>query len=171
MDKETAMALKAGDLAPDFVLRSDTGDMVRLSDELKKQDYVVLAFFPAAFSAVCTNEMNIFQEALGEIHDLNAEVLGISTDNFYSLREFKERNGLDFPLLSDFHPRGAVASQFGTMETDGMTGRALFLVDQDRRICFVQAVERKVNPGVDKLLEKLEELAGEEEPWRATGTG
>ncbi len=165
------MALKEGDRAPDFELKSDTGGMVRLSEEMEERDFVVLAFFPAAFSSVCTNELNIFQEALGEFEHMGASLLGISTDGFYSLHAFKEQNNLRFPLLSDFQPRGAVAAEFGVMEEDGMTSRALFIVDSDRKIRFVQVVERKVNPGVDKVLAKLEHLTQEGEQWKATGTG
>ncbi len=123
------------------------------------------------FSPVCTNELNIFQETLGEFEHMGASLIGISTDNFYALQAFKERNNLKFPLLSDFHPRGSVAAEFGVMEEDGMSGRALFIIDSDRKIRFVQAVERKVNPGVDKILAKLEHLTQEGEQWKATGTG
>ena len=164
------MALKEGDRAPDFELKGDSGELVRLSDELKDKDFVVLAFFPAAFSSVCTTELNIFQETLGEFEHMGAGLMGVSTDNFYSLKAFKEKNNLTFPLLADFQPRGAVAAQFGVMEEDGMTGRALFVVDADRTVRFAQVVERKVNPGVDKVLAKLEHLTQEGEQWKATGT-
>jgi mycoredoxin-dependent peroxiredoxin len=153
-------ALKVGDEAPDFELKNAQGEPVRLSDEVKRQPYTVLAFFPAAFSSVCTNELNVFQEATGDFRDLGAAMVTISVDNHYALREFAQQNGLGFLLLSDFHPQGQVAAAYGVLNEDGMTERALFIVDQNRKIRYSQVVERKVNPGADGLLEKLEELKG-----------
>ncbi len=165
------MALKEGERAPDFELKSDTGEMLRLSDELKKHEYVVLAFFPAAFSSVCTTEMNTFQEALQHLQEMGTNVIGVSSDNFYALRAFKEQNGLEFPLVSDFHPQGEVEAKYGVRGEDGTADRVLFLIGPDRTIYLVQDEGRVTNPGVDRVMDKLEELFGEGERWRATGTG
>ncbi len=164
------MALRVGDRAPDFTLKSDTGEMVRLSEELQKHEYVLLAFFPAAFSSVCTNEMNVFEEALGELNTMGAGVVGVSSDGAHALREFKARNGLEFPLLSDFHPQGAVAAKYGVLGEDGTADRVLFLVDRNRTVQFVQDEGRGTNPGVGQVMDKLEELSGEGQEWKATGT-
>ena len=166
------MALKEGDRAPDFELKSDSGERVRLSEELKQHEYVVVAFFPAAFSPVCTNELNIFQEALEELENLKAGVLGLSTDNWYSLQRVQRAQRPDFPAAFRFPSPG-----FGGLPTRGPGRRrdgrivALFIMDRDRKVVFAEVVERGVNPGVDKVLEKLEELTGEEPQWKAAATG
>ena len=150
-------ALKIGEIAPDFELRNVDGEPVRLSEEIKKNAYTILAFFPAAFSPVCTNEMNVLEEAREEFGHLSAGLLAISADNVYALREFAERNGLQFPVLSDFHPHGKVASVFGVLGEDGRAERALFILDQDRRVRYGQVWDRQVNPGADALFQVLEE--------------
>jgi mycoredoxin-dependent peroxiredoxin len=153
-------ALKVGDEAPDFELKNAQGEPVRFSELVKEQDYTILAFFPAAFSSVCTTELNVFQETAGDFRDLGAAMVGISVDNHHSLREFAQQNGLGFLLLSDFHPQGQVAATYGVLHDDGMTERALFIVDENRKIRYSYVSERKLNPGVDELLATLEELRG-----------
>lgn len=153
-------ALKVGEIAPDFELRNAEGKHVRLSEEITKNAHTIIAFFPAAFSQVCTNEMNVFEEAREEFDHLSAGLIAISVDNVDALREFTERNGLQFPVLSDFHPHGKVTSIFGVLGEDGMANRALFILDQDRRVRYVQLTERGVNPGADGVIAALEELEG-----------
>jgi peroxiredoxin len=153
-------ALKIGEIAPDFELRNVDGEPVRLSDEIKKNAYTIIAFFPAAFSPVCTNEMNVFEEAREEFGHLSAGLLAISVGDRHALREFAERNGLQFPVLSDFHPHGKVASVFGVLGEDGLADRALFILDQDRRVRYGQVWDRQANPGADALLQALEEMEG-----------
>jgi len=153
-------ALKVGETAPDFSLRSADGREVRLSEAIRQNAYTILAFFPAAFSSVCTNEMNVFEEALDEFSNLSAGILAISVDNVHARREFAARNGLEFPLLSDFHPHGKVAAAFGVLGEDGTADRALFVLDQDRRVRYSFVSDRGVNPGTDRLIEALEQLEG-----------
>ena len=153
-------ALKVGDSAPDFALKNADGQLVRLSEEIRKNAYTIVAFFPAAFSPVCTNEMNVFEEALDEFRNLSAGIIAISADNAYSLREFVDRNGLEFPVVSDFYPHGKIASAFGVLGEEGMADRALFIVDQDRRVRYSYVSDRHVNPGADKLIEALEGMEG-----------
>lgn len=152
------MPLQVGEHAPDFELKSSAGEMVRFSDELKKRKWVVLTFFPAAFSSVCSDEMSVFQEALKDFQELGAGVLGISVDNWYSLQAFAEQRGLQFPLLSDFQPRGDVAGRYGVLGDDGTADRALFIVDQNGTVQYSYVSERRVNPGVDRVFDRLEEL-------------
>ena len=153
-------ALKVGDEAPDFELKNAQGEPVRLSELVKKQLYTILAFYPAAFSSVCTNELNLFQETTSDFQELGAAMVGISVDNVYAQREFAQQNGLGFVLLSDFHPQGQVAASFGVLQDDGMADRALFILDQRLRVRYSYVSERKVNPGVDGLLAALEGLKG-----------
>ena len=92
-------AVKVGDHAPDFNLRSTDGEMVSLSDQSGSN--VVLAFFPAAFTGVCQTEMCTFRDSLAEFNGMNAKVFGISVDPPFSQAEFHSQNDLTFPLLSD----------------------------------------------------------------------
>ena len=101
--------------APDFTLRDQFGQDVTLSS-FAGTKAVALVFFPWAFSNVCTGEMDGIRDRLDEFLTFDTEVLAISTDPTYSLRVFADRDGLNFPLLSDFWPHGAVASAYGVFD-------------------------------------------------------
>lgn len=150
-------ALSVGSKAPDFELDGSAGT-TRLSDVLKENDYVVLAFFPAAFSPVCTNEMNLYQEVREEFKRMGAEVVGVSVDSKWVQQAFARQNNLDFPVVADFHPKGAVAEKYGVMRSDGMAERALFIVDSEGIVRFSYVSELTKNPGADRLLEALEKM-------------
>jgi peroxiredoxin len=91
-------------LAPDFALLEGGGKRIRLGSYRGKN--VVLAFYPADWTPVCSNELSLFQETLDEIHAFNAEILGLSCDSHHSHRAWAERMNLTIPLLSDFWPHG-----------------------------------------------------------------
>jgi len=153
-----AIALKTK--APDFQLPG-TGDRTyRLSDYLKQGKSVVLAFYPADWSPPCTNELSLFQEVLPEFERLNAQILGISVDNRWSHEAWAKSLGLAYPLLSDFHPKGAVAEKYGVMRDDGLTERALLIIDPEGTIRYSYVSPIKENPGADRLLEELEKISG-----------
>ena len=120
-----------GSPAPDFLLRDQFGQDVRLSSFVGKKT-VALVFYPWAFSYVCTSEMNGIRDRLDEFLTFDTEVLAISTDPTYSLRVFADTDGLNFPLLSDFWPHGAVASAYGVFDAElGVARRSSFVVDRD----------------------------------------
>jgi mycoredoxin-dependent peroxiredoxin len=120
-----------GTPAPDFTLRDQFGQDVTLSS-FAGQKAVALIFFPWAFSNVCTGEMTGIRDRLDEFLTFGTEVLAISTDPTYSLRVFADTDGLNFPLLSDFWPHGAVASAYGVFDADlGVARRSSFVIDQD----------------------------------------
>ncbi len=148
--------------APDFELPGTGGRTYRLSDMLKEGKPVILAFFPAAFSSVCTSEMSLFQEVLPEFERLGARILGISVDNKHGLDAWAKSLGLTYPLLSDFHPKGEVAQKYGVMRDDGVAERALFIVDPEGAIRYSYVSPAKENPGADRLLEELEKISGGE---------
>lgn len=150
-------ALSVGSKAPDFELEGSAGK-TKLSELLKENDYVILAFFPAAFSPVCTNEMNLYQEVKEEFSNMGAEVVGISVDGKWVQQAFAKHNKLDFPVLADFHPKGAIAEQYGVMRNDGMAERALFIVDSEGVVRYSYVSELTKNPGADRLLEALEKM-------------
>ena len=116
--------------APDFCLRDQFGQDVRLSS-YAGQKSVALVFFPWAFSNVCTGEMAGIRDRLAEFLTFGSEVLAISCDPTYSLRVFADTDRLNFPLLSDFWPHGAVASAYGVFDAElGVATRSSFLVDK-----------------------------------------
>ena len=121
----------SGDTAPEFALRDQHGATVSLRSFRGRQD-VVLVFFPFAFSGVCTAELHVLRDNLGSFEAAGAAVLGVSCDAMYSLRVFADRDGLGFPLLSDFWPHGAVAASYGVFEEDrGFPRRSTFVIDRE----------------------------------------
>ena len=153
-------ALQVGANAPDFTLDGSGGTPFRLSQAVRESRFVVLVFYPLAFSPVCTQELNLFQEILEQFGELGAQVVGISVDSKYTQRAFAEANKITFPLLADFHPKGAVAQQYGAMREDGVAERALFVVDSQMRVRYSFVSEFRKNPGADRLLEALEGMQG-----------
>ena len=92
----------------------------------------MIAFYPNDFSSVCTDQLSTYQEVLGEISEAGAELVGISVDSPHAHQAFREKLGLTMPLLSDFHPKGEVASAYGAyIEERGHANRSLVLVDPD----------------------------------------
>jgi peroxiredoxin len=152
--------LAVGAKAPDFELDGSAGK-VRLSKLLRDGHYVVLAFFPLAFSSTCTNEMNLFEEVKEEFTRLRTHIIGLSVDSKHVQRAFAQANGLTFPVLADFHPKGAVARKFGVMREDGTTERALFIIDPTGTVRYSYVSEIGKNPGADRLLNALEKMQAE----------
>ena len=125
---------EVGETAPDFTLRGPDGEYVTLS-EYRGRNAVVLAFYPLAFSRVCSNQLPSIERDLDRIRSLGAEVLGISVDSHHANREFGKRLGLSFPLLSDFHRQASAA--WGVLETEaGVSGRAVFVVGRDGKVAY-----------------------------------
>jgi peroxiredoxin len=152
--------LSAGMAAPQFKLRSTPDQWVNLSDFPGRA--VVLAFYPADWSPVCGDQMTLYNEMLEEFHDLNGEFLGISVDGAWCHAAFAQNRKLHFPLLADFEPKGAVARQYGAYrEHDGVSERALFVVDPVGAIHWSYVSPLGVNPGAAGILNALAELKKE----------
>ena len=123
-------ALQAGDPAPDFRLKDQFGQDVILSAFAGRKAVAVM-FFPFAFSNVCGGEMAGIRDRLADFLTFDTEVLGVSCDPRYALRAFADRDGLNFPLLSDFWPHGAVARAYGVFdEAKGTATRSTYVVDR-----------------------------------------
>jgi mycoredoxin-dependent peroxiredoxin len=149
---------EVGQIAPDFKLKGPGGQFVTLS-EYRGEKNVVLAFYPLAFSPVCSHQLPMIQSELSRFHALGAEVLGISVDSHYANDAFARHLAVTFPLLSDFHR--AASADYGVLIPDRLySGRALFLVDREGRVAY-----REISPTLgeipsnDALLEALEQLA------------
>jgi peroxiredoxin len=149
--------LQAGTAAPDFELRTTPDQAVRLRDFRGRP--LIMAFYPADFSPVCGDQMALYNEILPEFQQYNAELLGISVDGIWCHLAFAKSRGLRFPLLSDFEPRGSVASLYGAFRAqDGTTERAMFVIDADGIIRWSYLSPIGINPGADGILSALDEL-------------
>jgi peroxiredoxin len=154
-------ALKPGTPAPDFAIRSTPDQTVSLT-EFRGQP-VILAFYPADWSPVCGDQMALYNEILPEFRHFNAELIGISVDGIWCHLAFAKDRKLQFPLLSDFEPKGGVARAYGVYrEQDGVSERALFVIDGKGIIRWGYVSPIGVNPGADGIILALEELQQKE---------
>lgn len=159
-DSETT--LKVGDRAPEFSLRAVSGDAVALADYRGKKN-VVLSFVPAAWTPVCSDQWpgyNITKD-LFETHD--AVLLGITVDNIPTLYAWTRQmctpgEKLWFPVLSDFYPHGQVAQRYGILRSDGVSERALFVIDKEGIIRYVDIHDINERPPLEDLVKALEGL-------------
>jgi peroxiredoxin len=156
-------ALDAGAHAPDFDLKSTPDQSVRLSDFRGKP--AILAFYPADWSPVCTDQMALYNEILDEFRSFQAALFGISIDHAWCHVAFAQSRNLHFPLLADFHPKGEVAQSYGVYNDDtGMSERALFVIDSEGVIHWSYVSPIGVNPGADGILTALESMAHQAVP-------
>ena len=125
------MTLQIGQPAPDLELRDQHGATVTLSS-YRGSKAVVLMFYPFAFSGVCTGELCEVRDSQASFESDDVQLLAVSCDPVFALRAFADRDGLTFPLLSDFWPHGEVAQRYGVFNADrGCAERATFIVDRD----------------------------------------
>jgi peroxiredoxin len=149
--------LAAGSKAPDFSLNSTPDQKVSLSDFRGRP--VVLAFYPADWSPVCTDQLSLYNQILPEFQRFNAEILGISVDGVWCHLAFEKDRNLHLPLLSDFEPKGRVAVSYGAYRQGiGECERALFVIDHNGVIRWSYLSPDGVNPGADGILEALEKM-------------
>lgn len=141
------MTLGIGDEAPDFELRTHRGGTVRLSDFRGRRN-VLLAFHPLAFTPVCATQMTGYEADLPRFDAAGTTVLGISTDAQPAKTAWAQALGsISFDLLSDFHPHGEVAKQYGVFrEEDGISERALFLIDRQGKIAWARTYQIPEQP-------------------------
>lgn len=125
------MSPSVGEDAPDFALKDQHGQVVRLSD-LRGQRAALVVFYPWAFTGVCGGELHAMQAGLDELVSEEVALFTVSTDSMYALRSYADQEGFTFPLLSDFWPHGAVAQAYGVLHPEiGVALRGTFLVDRD----------------------------------------
>jgi peroxiredoxin len=159
MSQDPPHALEAGSTAPDFELRATPDQFVKLSDFRGRP--LILAFYPADWSPVCTDQMSLYNEVLPEFRRFGAELAGVSIDHAWCHVAFAQHRNLHFPLLADFHPKGDVAQRYGVYDdTVGMSKRALFVLDGDAVIRWSYVSPVGVNPGADGILRALESMVG-----------
>jgi peroxiredoxin len=153
--------LKPGVQAPDFSLPTTPDQKVSLS-EFRGQP-VVLVFYPADWSPVCSDQLALYNELKEEFSEFDAQILGISVDGVWCHLAFAKDRKLHMPLLADFEPKGAVSRQYGIYrDTDGESERALFVIDAEGIIRWSHLSPVGINPGADGILKALEALAPRE---------
>ncbi|MFQ6032047.1 MAG: peroxiredoxin [Candidatus Zixiibacteriota bacterium] len=151
------MPIKVGEPAPDFTLKGHDDKDYKLSDYRGKT--VLLAFYPADFSPVCSKEHQCFINDLKLFENLGIQVLGISVDSIWTHKAFAEKLGLKYPLLSDFHPKGKVASRYGLYLKDlGINNRATVIVGEDGIVKYVHVHEIPQQRDNQELIKALEGL-------------
>jgi peroxiredoxin len=117
----------------------------------------VLAFYPADWSPVCSDQLSLYQAISSEFEQYHAALYGISVDGVWCHRAFAQARGIEFPLLSDFEPKGAVSRAYGVYRpTEGVSERALFVLDPEGSVVWSEVVEPEVNPGADGVLAALD---------------
>jgi len=161
--KGNRTVLEAGTAAPDFKLRCTPDQWISLR-ELRGQP-VILAFYPADWSPVCGDQMALYNEILPEFQEYGAALLGISVDGAWCHAAFARDRKLHFPLLADFEPKGEVARLYGVYrQGDGVSERALFVIDAQGIIHWSYVSPLGMNPGAAGILAALEDLQGSEQP-------
>ncbi|QVQ52235.1 peroxiredoxin [Spiractinospora alimapuensis] len=121
--------IEIGQKAPDFELANQHGEKVRLSDFQGKHN-VVVVFYPLAFSGVCGNELCELRDGIAEFENDKVRLLTISVDSVHAHRAWADQEKLEYPLLSDFWPHGAVAQSYGVFDEErGVAVRGTFLID------------------------------------------
>jgi peroxiredoxin len=147
--------LAAGADVPPFTLRREDGEPFTRDDLAGKT--TVLVFYPFAFSSVCTDQFQIYEEVLSDFVAQGATLYGVSTDATDSQRAFRESLGVTIPMLSDFEPKGATARAFGAyFEPAGMTTRALVIVGPDQTVQWSWEGEHPgVLPGANLIFDGL----------------
>jgi peroxiredoxin len=148
--------IQPGAQAPDFTLPDQDGRKVSLS-ELRGQT-VVLVFYPADFSPVCTDQLSVYQEVLGELEQRGTRLLGISVDGAFCHRAFRNHLNLEIPLLADFHPKGEVARAYGVWsEKHGVAGRALVVVGPEGSVTWSYMSPPLEVPGANLIFDALDQ--------------
>ncbi len=149
--------LPPGTPAPDFELPGHLGGKIRLSDYRGRP--VVLAFYPADWSPVCGDQLAIYAELTDEFDRTGTAVLAVSVDGPFCHAAFAAATHLPFPLLSDFEPKGEVSRLYRAYNSvEGISERALFVIDRDCVIRWSHWSPKLVNPGADGVLQALDEL-------------
>ena len=148
--------IPAGSEVPAFTLKREDGSEFTEAD--LQGTTTILVFYPFAFSPVCTDQLQIYNEALPEITAEGAVIYGVSTDPTFSQTAFREKLGVDIPQLSDFEPKGEACRVFGAFfEPGGMSNRALVIVGPDGRVAWSHLAETPGDlPGVNLIFDGLQ---------------
>jgi peroxiredoxin len=152
------MPISVGQAAPEFTLKDQSQKEVKLSDYKGKKN-VVLMFYPLDWSPVCTNEHACVVNDMKKFDSLDAQILGLSVDSVWSHKAYAEKMGINYPLLADFQPRGAVADKFGMFLADkGITGRAIAIINKDGNVAWFKQYDIPTVPAIDEVAQALSQI-------------
>lgn len=159
---DSVLKVKIGDKAPDFTLPAVSGEKVSLSQYLGKRN-VVLSFVPAAWTPVCSDQWPGYNIIDDLFHENDAILLGITVDNVPTLFAWTNQmvptgTKLWFPVLSDFWPHGQVADKYGVLRSDGLTERAVFVIDKKGIIRHIDVNNINERPSLEMLINELKKL-------------
>ena len=156
--QDSVLKVKVGKPAPDFTLKAVSGKTISLKDYRGKKN-VVISFVPAAWTPVCSDQWPGYN-IVKDIFDVNdAVLLGISVDNIPTLYSWTNQMGhLWFDVLSDFWPHGAVADQFGVLRSDGISERAILIIDKKSIIRYIDVHNINKRPPLESIVRELEKL-------------
>jgi len=156
--RRNSSILNPGRKAPNFSLNSTPDQKVSLKDF--RGQPVILAFYPADWSPVCTDQLSLYAMVMPEFKKFNAELIAISVDNIWSHLAFAKDRKLNFPVLADFEPKGEVSRKYGAFkEKIGESARALFVIDGEGIVRWSHLSPDGVNPGAEGILTALDQLA------------
>lgn len=160
--RDSKLKVAVGDQAPDFTLPALGGGKVSL-EQFRGKKNVVISFVPAAWTPVCSDQWPGYNIAKDFFDQNNAILLGITVDNIPTLYAWTKQmcmggGNLWFPVLSDFYPHGAVAGKFGVLRTEGVSERALFVIDKNGIIRYIDVHDINDRPPLEELVRELEKL-------------
>ena len=155
---DSKVKVKIGQKAPGFSLPAGAGEKVSLQDYFGKKN-VVLSFVPAAWTPVCSDQWPGYNIVKDLFDEHNTILLGITVDNIPTLFSWTNQMGkLWFPVLSDFYPHGQVAKRYGILRSDGVSERALFVIDKKGIIRYMDVHDINQRPSLEILIKELEKL-------------
>ncbi len=155
------MKIEVGQQAPEFALHDSDKNKVTLSEQ--KGSNVLLLFFPQSFTGVCTAELCSIRDNIAQYNNANAKVYGVSVDSVFTLGKFKEEQGLNFPLLSDFNKEASTAYdtiyQDWILDMKGVSKRSAFIIDKEGVIQYAEVLESAGDlPNFEAINTKLASL-------------
>jgi peroxiredoxin len=149
------MAVSVGQSAPEFALKDQNQQEVKLADYRGKKN-VVLIFYPLDWSPTCTKEHACMVNDLKRFESLDAQVLGISVDSAWSHKAFAEKMNIHYPLLADFNPRGAMAAKYGVyLEDKGITGRSIVIINKQGNVAWTKNYDIPALPDINEVAQAL----------------
>lgn len=152
------MPISAGQAAPEFTLKDQNQQEVKLADFKGKKNVVVM-WYPLDWSPVCTNEHCAMVGDMKSFDQLDAQVLGISVDSVWSHKAFAEKMGIKYSLLADFHPRGAVSAKYGMyLEDKGITGRAIAIINKAGNVAWFKQYDIPQLPDIKEVAAALAQV-------------
>ena len=155
---DSVIKVKVGEPAPQFTLKSVSGEMISLKQYQGKKN-IVISFVPAAWTPVCSDQWPGYNIVKDMFEQYDAVLLGITVDNIPTLFSWTNQMGsLWFPVLSDFWPHGSVAEKYGVLRSDGTSERALFVIDKKGIIRYIDVHDINKRPQFEDLIRELEKL-------------